>query len=208
MTYNHAPTGATRWTRRRSLRMAVATAAAVVLGLASAACGSADAESSDTAGRASIEVKDGWVRATTGTEDTSMTAAFMQIDNNGASDIRLVSVQASVAGMTQLHEMTMVDGAMAMQEVADGIAIASGRGTLLEPGGRHVMLMDVKHELAPGDEVQLTLTFSDGSTKALTLPVKEFTEEEGHYHSPGAEEHTHGADDHTDDETEMEPTPS
>ena len=50
------------------------------------------------------------------------------------------------------------------------------------------MLMGVTTELAPGDEVDLALELSDGSTQELTVPVKEFTEEEGHYHEPGTDE--------------------
>lgn len=55
------------------------------------------------------------------------------------------------------------------------------------PGGDHVMLMGLDGELAPGDEVDLVLEFSDGSQRELTVPVKEFTEEEGHYHAPGTD---------------------
>ncbi|HEX5771191.1 MAG TPA: hypothetical protein VFY11_09510, partial [Nocardioidaceae bacterium] len=35
-----------------------------------------------------------------------------------------------------------------------------------------------------------TLEFSDGSSEELTVPVKEFTEEEGHYHESDAP-HSH-----------------
>ena len=40
----------------------------------------------------------------------------------------------------------------------------------------------MKFDLKPGDEVPLTLEFSDGSSHDLTIPVKAFTEEEEHYH--------------------------
>ena len=42
-----------------------------------------------------------------------------------------------------------------------------------------------------GDEVDLSLVFSDGSTQDLVVPVKAFTEEEGHYHAPGTGDHDH-----------------
>ncbi len=156
----------------------------------SAATASNDAASTDAA--SAMVVGDPWVRATAGTEDTSMTAAFMTIDNTGDEDVALVGASSDVAGMVEIHEMVMVDGAMAMQAVPDGLVIEAGRGKVLEPGGYHVMLMGMKTELAPGDEVTLTLEFSDGSTEELTVPVKEFTEEEGHYHEPGTDEdHSH-----------------
>ncbi|MEE3128250.1 MAG: copper chaperone PCu(A)C [Actinomycetota bacterium] len=176
------------------------SAAAVLLVGGLAACGeeSGSATSGETTAASatdaasSLVVGDPWVRATAGTEDTSMTAAFMTIDNTGDEDVTLVGASSEVAGMVEIHEMLMVDGAMAMQAMDAGLVIEAGRGKVLEPGGYHVMLMDVQTELAPGDEVALTLEFSDGSTEDLTVPVKEFTEEEGHYHEPGTDEdHSH-----------------
>ncbi|WP_300388631.1 copper chaperone PCu(A)C [uncultured Nocardioides sp.] len=188
------------------------SAAAVLLVGGLAACGeesdsgtATDATSATGSGTAttdaasSVVVGDPWVRATAGTEDTSMTAAFMTIDNTGDEDVTLVGASSEVAGMVEIHEMLMVDGAMAMQAMDAGLVIEAGRGKVLEPGGYHVMLMDVQTELAPGDEVALTLEFSDGSTEDLTVPVKEFTEEEGHYHEPGTDEdHSHGDEDEMD----------
>lgn len=187
------------------------SAAAVLLVGGLAACGeeSGSATSGETTAAAttdaasSLVVGDPWVRATAGTEDTSMTAAFMTIDNTGDEDVTLVGATSEVAGKVEIHEMLMVDGAMAMQAMDAGLVIEAGRGKVLEPGGYHVMLMDVQTELAPGDEVALTLEFSDGSTEELTVPVKEFTEEEGHYHEPGTDEdHSHGDEDEMDSDEE------
>ncbi len=184
--------------RRRTRRLVPAAALALSLGAALAACGdeeptgsteSASAATAEQAG--SVTVGDPWVRATVGAEDTSMSAAFMTIDNDGEQDVTLVGASTEVAGMVELHEMSMVDGAMAMRAMTDGLVVEAGRGKVLEPGGYHVMLMDLQGELAAGDEVELTLEFSDGSEESLTAPVKEFTEEEGHYHEPGTGEHEH-----------------
>ena len=41
-----------------------------------------------------------------------------------------------------------------------------------EPGGLHIMLFDLKAPLSPGDQVPITLTFSDGSSKAVTAEVR------------------------------------
>ncbi len=189
--------------RGRARRLVPAAALALALGAGLAACGdeeptgSADPASATSTTSAateqagSVTVGDPWVRATVGAEDTSMSAAFMTLDNDGDEDVTLVGASTEVAGMVEIHEMSMVDGAMAMQAVSDGLVLEAGRGKVLEPGGYHVMLMDLQGELAPGDEVELTLEFSDGSEQGLTAPVKEFTEEEGHYHEPGTGEHDH-----------------
>ncbi|MFZ2502469.1 MAG: copper chaperone PCu(A)C [Nocardioides sp.] len=133
-----------------------------------------------------VIVEDGWVRATVGTDDTTMTAAFMSITNPTDADVTLSGAATDVAGMVQLHEMTMdSEGKMVMQQIEGGLVVPAGGHQHLEPGGNHIMLIDMQGELAPGDEVALTLMFSDGSTMDLTLPVKEFTEEEPHYHESG-----------------------
>lgn len=133
---------------------------------------------------AEVTVADGWVRATAGTKDPSMTGAFMQIENGSDEQVTLTGASAEVAGMTELHQMVMKDGKMVMQPIEGGLEIPAGQTTVLQPGGNHVMLMRLEEELSPGDEVTVTLEFADGGSEELTLPVKEFTEEEPHYHAP------------------------
>jgi periplasmic copper chaperone A len=158
----------------------------VVTALGLTACGSEKAEPA-TADAGKISVSDAWVRATAGTTDPTMTAAFMAISNGTSADVRLVSATSPTTAMVQIHEMAMADdGHMVMQEAQDGVTVRAGKEQLLMPGGFHVMLMGLSDEIAPGDEVQLTLTFSDGTTIDVTAPAKEYTEEEGHYHSHSA----------------------
>lgn len=169
---------------------AVGLGAALLVGLA--ACGTSNAAdtAAPAAGDPTVEVSDAWVRATVGTEDPSMTGAFMAIDNPGEDDVTLTGAASPVAGKVEIHEMAMVDGSMVMRKVEGGLTVEAGYGQVLMPGGNHVMLMGLTEELAAGDEVDLTLEFSDGSTEELTVPVKEFTEEEGHYHESDAP-HSH-----------------
>ncbi|ADB32764.1 protein of unknown function DUF461 [Kribbella flavida DSM 17836] len=161
---------------------------AVALPLLLSSCGSGDpaaASAGNPAAQAStpsVLVEDAWVRATAGAKDTTMTAAFMALTNPGDREIKLTAATSPVAGLVQLHEMAMRDGKMAMQEKAGGIAVPAGSHAHLAPSGDHVMLMQLKQPLRPGDEVPLTLKFSDGSSHDLTVPVKAFTEEEEHYH--------------------------
>lgn len=164
----------------------------VAVGLAGlAGCGDDRAESTPAAGTGAVTIEDPWVRATSGTEDPTMTAAYLVVDNETEEDVTLEGASSPAAGTVQLHEMAEVDGSMVMREAPDGIVVHAHGGQLLQPGGYHLMLMDLARDLAPGDEVELTLRFSDGSTHEVTAPVKAFTEEGGHYHSPGTAEHGH-----------------
>lgn len=160
-----------------SLR-AVGAALTIVIGLAVSGCGSAEDPPSSTGG---IEVSGTWVRATTGATDSTMTGAFMEISNSSASSVRLVSASSPAARMVQVHTTVMRDGSMMMEELKDGLEVKAGSHAHLRPGGNHVMLMGLKGPLTAGEEVTLRLVFSDGTSQTLTVPVKEFTEEEDHY---------------------------
>jgi copper(I)-binding protein len=42
----------------------------------------------------------------------------------------------------------------------------------LEPGGLHVMLINLQKKLVPGEEASITLVFEDGSKQEITVPIK------------------------------------
>jgi periplasmic copper chaperone A len=181
---------ASRSTLHRTRAGAAALAAGLGLMAALTGCGNTTATATDDSAGSDVVVSDAWVRATAGTDDPSMTGAFMALDNEGTEDVSLTGASSPVAGMVELHEMAMVEGSMMMRKIEGGIEIEAGYGQVLMPGGNHVMLMGLTEELAPGDEVELVLEFSDGTSEELTVPVKEFTEEEGHYHETD-EPHSH-----------------
>lgn len=134
--------------------------------------------------KARLSVEGPWVRTTTGAKDTSMTAAFLTVVNPGEADVKLTSAECADAGVVQLHEMVMQDGAMVMQETKEGISIPAGSHAHLTQGGFHIMLMKLRRKLEVGDQVSITLHFSDGGSLVVKAPVKDAVEEEDHYHSP------------------------
>ena len=73
------------------------------------------------------------------------------------------------------HEMDMGDGemAMVMQEMTDGLPLPADETVSLEPGGYHVMLLDLVEPLETGDEFELTLDFENADDVTLTVTVAE-----------------------------------
>jgi copper(I)-binding protein len=63
-------------------------------------------------------------------------------------------------------------GMMTMQEVS-AIAIPAGETVSLEPGGFHVMLLDLAADLEVGDSIEVTLSFSNGYEETVTAEVRE-----------------------------------
>jgi copper(I)-binding protein len=98
-------------------------------------------------------------------------AAFMQIVNKGSSDHALVSGSSPASEEVELHTHTMEGGMMRMRQV-EKIELPAGQTVSLQPGGLHVMLIGLKQELAPGEEVELTLIFEDGSEVTMKAPVR------------------------------------
>ena len=131
---------------------------------------SAPATTAPKAGEAkvgSLSITGGGVRETT----NDVTAAYMTIKNGGEAD-RLVKATTQISTMVQVHETVMVNNAMQMQEIQGGLGIPAGGEVLLKPGGYHVMIMNLKSPLKPGDMVTLELTFEKAGKVTIVLPVK------------------------------------
>jgi hypothetical protein len=97
-------------------------------------------------------------------------ALYMTLSNSGTGDDRLVAVTTDVAADAQFHQSTLEDGMMSMQPL-EAIDLPAGGDAALEPGGAHVMLLDVDQGLAAGDTVELTLTFDHAEPQHLTAAV-------------------------------------
>ncbi|SBT66148.1 hypothetical protein GA0070622_3165 [Micromonospora sediminicola] len=177
-------------TSGRLLRPAALIAAAL-LAASVAACGSSDdpttaAPSASTNASASagatagvLGIRDPWVKAA----DKGMTAAFGTLVNDGDADLTITGAATEVSPM-ELHEMAMKDGKMVMQAKPGGIVIKARSSATLEPGGDHLMLMNLKQPVKAGDELSFTLTFADGRTQTFTAVAKPFTGAQESY-APG-----------------------
>ncbi len=119
------------------------------------------------AAQAQVTVKDAWVRATV--VQQKATGAFMQLQSS--QDAKLISAQSPVAGVVEVHEMTMDGGVMKMRAVPS-LALPAGKTVDLKPGGYHVMLMDLKGQVKDGDTVPVTLVVEGKDGKRQNIEVK------------------------------------
>ncbi|MEV6694422.1 copper chaperone PCu(A)C [Micromonospora sp. NPDC051196] len=126
-----------------------------------------------------LTVQDPWVKAA----DAGMTGAFATLVNNTDADVTITGATSTVSPM-ELHEMTMRDGQMVMQAKESGTVIKARSEYRLEPGGDHLMLMNLAQPVRAGDEVSFTLTFADGRTQTFTAVAKPFTGAQESY-APG-----------------------
>ena len=117
-----------------------------------------------------ITVKDPYARVSSAISKSG--AAFMEIDNSGATPDRLISVTSDAAKVAELH--THVEGAngvMMMRAVPEGFPVAAHGKHMLARGGDHVMLMGLTKPLKEGDVIHITLTFEKAGKITVEVPV-------------------------------------
>ncbi len=119
----------------------------------------------------SVQVSNAWVRASVPGQDVG--AAYMTLLS--ALDTSLVKVESPAADSVEIHSMTMKNGIMKMR-MLDTFPLYAGKPAKLEPGGFHLMLLDLKNPLKTGEKVEFALYFKDSAGKTSTinvsLPVK------------------------------------
>lgn len=115
------------------------------------------------------KVEGAWARSTVAGQPAS--AAYMTLTAERAQT--LVAARAEVAGSTELHQMTMQGNVMRMRPLPGGVPLPAGQPVALQPGGLHIMLMQLKRPLQAGEVLPLTLTFkaADGTLRQQEVPV-------------------------------------
>lgn len=99
-------------------------------------------------------------------------AAYFLIENGGSEADRLIAAAAGVSDVVEIHEIADNNGVMEMRPLADGLEIPAGETVALEPGGYHIMLIGLKHDLNAGDTFDLTLTFETAGEVVVPVSVQ------------------------------------
>ncbi len=115
-----------------------------------------------------VSVQSAWARATV--QGQKATGAFMTLTSK--TDTKLVGVSTSVAGVAEVHEMKMDNNVMQMRALPDGLPLPAGKAVALQPGGFHVMLMDLKLPLQKDTTIPMTLRFKDAKGLQSSLDIK------------------------------------
>jgi copper(I)-binding protein len=112
-----------------------------------------------------LTVTSPWTRATPG--GAQIAGGYLKITNTGAASDRFLGAKSDVTDHVEIHEMSMSDGVMKMRPLPNGLEIKPGETVELKSGGYHLMFMDLKQPLKPGDSFKARLQFE----KAGSLDV-------------------------------------
>ncbi|MHA7884120.1 copper chaperone PCu(A)C [Nitratireductor rhodophyticola] len=110
---------------------------------------------------------------------------YMVIENTGSDDDRLLTLTSPRAGKVEVHTMEMNNDVMVMRPVKGGLTIPAGETVTLEPGGLHVMFMQVEKGFQEGEAIPLTLEFEKAGKVDLELtagPARGSASDTGHSH--------------------------
>jgi hypothetical protein len=98
-------------------------------------------------------------------------AGYFTLQNLTDQALTLTSVESRDFGSVQMHRSFVKDGVEQMEPVPS-ITIPAHGSVEFKPGGLHLMMMQPRKNMFPGDLAEVTLNFSDGSQLAILAPVR------------------------------------
>lgn len=137
----------------------------LLVGMLFAGCAPAAGSTED-----SIAVQEAWARPA---QSGGNSAIYFTIDNTAGQEDRLVEARCSAAHMVEMHMTTTdADGNSKMAK-QNAVAVPAGEVIHFEPGGLHVMLMNLSEDLEPGQSLPFTLVFEKMGEVQIEAEVRE-----------------------------------
>jgi len=116
-----------------------------------------------------VPLQDAWARPGIA---GGTSAVYFVLENPGSQEEALQSASSDVAEATELHLTEMADdGTMSMHHQMS-VPIPAGEEVAFEPGGLHVMLINLQRDLSEGETISLVLKFKNAGEMRLEVPVR------------------------------------
>lgn len=118
--------------------------------------------------QAELKVTDAWIKSTAPGQPVA--AAYMTL--TATEDVKVIGSSSSVASSVEIHEMRMTGNIMRMRQLKE-LQLKAGKSEILAPGGYHLMLQDIKHQIKAGEVVPIVLIIQDkiGNQHKISLNV-------------------------------------
>jgi copper(I)-binding protein len=126
-----------------------------------------------------IEVDNAWTRATP--PGAKVAAGYMTIRNKSAAPDRLVGASSPAAARVETHVHERQGEIMRMREVK-GYDVPANGSFELQPGGAHLMFVDIRRPLKEGERISLVLRFQNAGEVKTDLEVKGLGASRAHGH--------------------------
>ncbi len=107
-----------------------------------------------------VQASHAWIRVLPGALPAG---AYVTLQNDGAQAMSLTGASSTAYGQVMLHHSS-TGGGMSRMTMVDALVVPAHGSVVLAPAGYHLMLMQAKTPVKPGDVVTLQLEFADGSS--------------------------------------------
>jgi copper(I)-binding protein len=116
-----------------------------------------------------LGVSNAWIpQAPPGVE---MLAGYLTLKNSGDAAVSILAAQSSRFLTVTVHQTVIEDGVSRMREL-NHLEIAPGEEVKFAPGGLHLMLMQPRREVLPGERIEITFLLSDGQRVPAMFDVQ------------------------------------
>ena len=116
-----------------------------------------------------VVIEGAWSRASIGTSRPGV--AYMTLQNTGDAPVTVTGLRTELAMMPMIHASTTDAQGVTRMTHMEQVEIAAGDTVALEPGGLHVMLMDLQRPMVEGESFMLSLILADGEEIAVEVPI-------------------------------------
>ena len=120
-------------------------------------------------GAGGVTIANAWARATPGGAKNGV--VYMAITAKPGAGDRLLAARSDAARSVEFHTYIHEGGVMKMRHL-DALDVPPGQSAVLEPGGHHMMLVDLKHPLKAGERLPLTLVFEKAGEIAVEASIE------------------------------------
>jgi periplasmic copper chaperone A len=141
----------------------------LLLALSLSGCGTGEKE---------IEIYNAWVRPTAAGANA---AVYFEMRNNTAQDDELLSVTTNVTDIVEIHTSSMDNDVMQMSRLVS-VPLPAAAELLFEPGGMHIMLIDLKQDLVLGEHMDIILQFNKHADIVIEVHIEETMPDTDHGH--------------------------
>ena len=122
------------------------------------------------AGGDAVVIEGAWSRASIGTSRPGV--AYMTLQNTGDAPVTVTGLRTELAMMPMIHTSTTDAQGVNRMSHLEQVEIAAGETVALEPGGLHVMLMDLQRPMIEGESFTLSLILADGEEITVEVPIR------------------------------------
>jgi len=116
-----------------------------------------------------IEVHEVWMRPAAQGENG---AVYFVIHNHSSEEDELIGISSDIAEAVEMHESKMNGDVMEMNQV-ESVPLEAYAEIKFEPGGLHIMLVNLKKDVKVGDEIDVTLHFKNFEDIRVMVPVRD-----------------------------------